>query len=70
MEIVHDVFEKPLRKSKMIPDNQIDEIFINWKDIISCNRDFLYELMANESDTVGDVICRHVSRFFSNRNGF
>lgn len=63
MKIVHKVFEIPLRKSKILPINQIDEIFINWQDIIECNQRFLQDLMESynaNSDTVGDVICQHV----------
>ncbi|KAG5876056.1 hypothetical protein JTB14_016798 [Gonioctena quinquepunctata] len=63
MSIVHEVFELPLRKSKLISTKEIDEIFVNWQDIIQCNKNFLKDLLnANTSGsyTVGDIICSHL----------
>lgn len=67
MSIVHEVFEIPLRESKLICAKDIDDIFLNWQDIIQCNKNFLRELMRsydNGQDMIGDVICRHVSGLF------
>lgn len=67
MSIVREVFEIPLRLSKLIPAKDIDDIFVNWQDIIQCNKTFLRELMRSYDagrDMVGDIICRHVSNFF------
>ncbi|CAH1178984.1 unnamed protein product [Phaedon cochleariae] len=65
MSIVHEVFELPLRKSKLISPKEIDDIFVNWRDIIQCNKIFLKDLLnANNSgrDMVGDIICKHLPR--------
>lgn len=65
MSIVHDVFEIPLRQSKLIPSKDIDDIFVNWQDIIHCNKIFLRELMRSYEagrDMIGDIICQHVSK--------
>lgn len=67
MSIVREVFEIPLRLSKLIPSKDIDEIFVNWQDIIQCNKNFLRELIRSYDagrDMVGDIICRHVSKMF------
>lgn len=64
MSVVREVFEIPLRQSKLILAKDIDDIFVNWHDIIQCNKYFLKELMRSYDagrDMVGDIICRHVS---------
>lgn len=63
MSIVHEVFEIPLRRSKLIPTKDIDNIFVNWQDILQCNQRFLADLLDNYnagSNVVGHIICRHV----------
>ncbi|CAH1112689.1 unnamed protein product [Psylliodes chrysocephalus] len=63
MSIVHEVFEEPLRRSKLVPVKDIDDIFVNWQDIIKCNKRFLKDLVsANKtgSDMIGDIICKHL----------
>ncbi|XP_030749114.1 intersectin-1 isoform X3 [Sitophilus oryzae] len=65
MSIVHEVFEIPLRKSKVVSIKEIDGIFVNWRDILQCNQNFLDDLTKvqySRSNTVGDVICRHLPR--------
>lgn len=64
MSVVHEVFEVPLRNSKLISPKEIDEIFVNWQDIIQCNHNFLKDLLKiqnSDSCTVGNIICQHVS---------
>lgn len=66
MSIVHEVFELPLRKSKIIPSSQIHQILVNWQDILHCNQIFLTELahaFDTHAETIGNVICQHVSVF-------
>ncbi|XP_050500255.1 intersectin-1-like isoform X2 [Diabrotica virgifera virgifera] len=63
MSVVHEVFEEPLRKCKLISAKEIDEIFVNWQDIIFCNKLFLKDLLnANKtgSDMIGHIICKHL----------
>ncbi|XP_076263681.1 dynamin associated protein 160 isoform X4 [Rhynchophorus ferrugineus] len=65
MSIVHEVFEIPLRKSKLISTKDVDEIFVNWQEILLCNQQFL-EALTNahnlDIDTIGDVICKHLPK--------
>nr|CAI5834895.1 unnamed protein product [Callosobruchus analis] len=63
LEIVHEVFEMPLRKSKIISNEDIDSIFLNWQEIIHCNKSFLEAFLKayNTSETIGDVISEHVN---------
>lgn len=35
------VFEKPLLESMVLTVNEVDRIFVNWRDIIACNDNFL-----------------------------
>ncbi|XP_056641885.1 intersectin-1-like isoform X1 [Diorhabda sublineata] len=63
MSLVHEVFEEPLRKCKLISPKEIDDIFVNWQDIIDCNKSFLRDLLnANKSgsDMIGHIICKHL----------
>lgn len=67
MNIVHRVFEQPLREKRAISKEEIQAIFVNWKEIIECNRKFLGDLLDrrdNCSQNIGDVICNHVGIFF------
>lgn len=65
MSAVHEVFEQPLRRSRIVSDSELDIIFVNWQDILQCNRNFLTSLEGvvyqRKADTIGDVICQHVS---------
>lgn len=67
MAVVHEVFELPLRKSSIIAQDEIDGIFVNWQDILQCNRNFHSDLMNrlnSGSDIIGDIICSHVRTDF------
>lgn len=66
MTVVYEVFELPLRQSKIISTEEIDGIFVNWQDILQCNRNFLRDLIErwnSGNDVIGDVICAHVCQF-------
>ncbi|KAK5640414.1 hypothetical protein RI129_011225 [Pyrocoelia pectoralis] len=63
MTVVYEVFEKPLRQSKIISNEEIRGIFVNWQEILQCNRNFLLELTNrwnSGSTIIGDVICAHL----------
>lgn len=63
MEVVHRVFEKPLSESRVITQQDLEEIFVNWRDILQCNKNFLADLYSRRdsgSDIIGDIICMHV----------
>ena len=38
---VIQVFERPLLESLVLSVNEVDKIFVNWRDIIACNDNFL-----------------------------
>lgn len=64
MTVVYNVFEAPLRMSKVIGEEEINGIFVNWQEILQCNRNFLRDLNERwESNNyiIGDIICSHVS---------
>jgi ElaB/YqjD/DUF883 family membrane-anchored ribosome-binding protein len=64
MQIVHDVFEVPLKKSGIIAKDEAEKIFMNWQAILQCNRSFLSDLhdwISSGSDVLGPVISKHVS---------
>lgn len=41
MRLVHEVFEKPLLQSLVLTVDEVERIFVNWRDIIACNDNFL-----------------------------
>lgn len=64
MTVVHKVFEKPLSESRVVTQNEIEGIFVNWREILQCNKNFLADLLTRRdtgSDIIGDIICAHVS---------
>ncbi|KAI5732897.1 hypothetical protein M8J76_005446 [Diaphorina citri] len=69
MSIVHEVFEKPLKESKILTREEHGQIFVNWKEIIVCNHMFLRALrvrrdMSSKGDIrmIGDILCEHLPR--------
>lgn len=66
MTIVHTIFEKPLRNSKVISEEELQGIFVNWQEIIQCHRKFLGDLLDKRDSgdkNIGSVICDHVGIF-------
>lgn len=64
MIVVNKIFEKPLRESRVIPEKDIEGIFVNWEHILMCNKAFLEDLLERQnsgSDIFGDIICSHVN---------
>lgn len=60
---VHNVFEVPIRESKVITRRDVDCIFVNWQELIDCNKEFLKDILhrtESGSDIIGDVISNHV----------
>lgn len=41
LNISLQVFEKPLLESLVLTVDEVDKIFVNWRDIIACNDNFL-----------------------------
>lgn len=72
MTVVNRIFEKPLRESKVVPEKNVEGIFVNWESILECNKAFLNDLLDRQSsgsDTYGDIICAHVSAFINFTHG-
>lgn len=66
MSVVRKVFQIPLLESRIIMAQDVDNIFLNWQEILDCNKAFLRELQQRAdigSDIIGDVICFHVSYY-------
>ncbi|XP_018345715.1 PREDICTED: intersectin-2 isoform X4 [Trachymyrmex septentrionalis] len=69
MRLVHEVFEKPLIESLVLSIDEIERIFINWRDIIACNDNFLRTLRIRRDNSyngivrmIGDILCENIPR--------
>ncbi|XP_031369761.1 intersectin-1 isoform X9 [Apis dorsata] len=69
MRLVHEVFEKPLIESLVLTVDEIDKIFVNWRDIIACNDNFLRTLRIRRDNSengivrmIGDILCENIPR--------
>ncbi|XP_046617451.1 intersectin-1 isoform X4 [Neodiprion virginianus] len=69
MTLVHEVFEKPLLQSMVLTVNEVDKIFVNWRDIIVCNDNFLRTLRIRRDNSdggvirmIGDILCENIPR--------
>ncbi|XP_033230304.1 intersectin-1 isoform X3 [Belonocnema kinseyi] len=69
MRLVHEVFEKPLLESLVLSANEVDRIFVNWRDIIACNDNFLRTLRIRRDNSdggivrmIGDILCENIPR--------
>ncbi|XP_020278373.1 intersectin-1 isoform X3 [Pseudomyrmex gracilis] len=69
MRLVHEVFEKPLIESLVLSVDEVEKIFINWRDIIACNDNFLRTLRIRRDNScggvvrmIGDVLCENIPR--------
>ncbi|KAI4469626.1 eh domain [Holotrichia oblita] len=65
MNIVHEVFELPLLDSHVVEKSDVEGIFVNWREIIQCNKNFLADLLERTntgSDVIGDIICLHLPK--------
>nr|XP_031841629.1 intersectin-1 isoform X3 [Nomia melanderi] len=69
MRLVHEVFEKPLIESLVLTVDEVDKIFVNWRDIIACNENFLRTLRIRRDNSegevvrmIGDILCENIPR--------
>ncbi|XP_023316913.1 intersectin-2 isoform X3 [Trichogramma pretiosum] len=67
MQLVHEVFEKPLLASNVLSVADVEKIFINWRDIIACNDNFLRNLRIRKAYSeggvvrmIGDILCESI----------
>ncbi|XP_015589739.1 intersectin-1 isoform X6 [Cephus cinctus] len=69
MRLVHEVFEKPLLESLVLTVDEVEKIFVNWRDIIACNDNFLRTLRIRRDNSeggiirmIGDILCENIPR--------
>ncbi|XP_048512969.1 intersectin-2 isoform X5 [Athalia rosae] len=69
MSLVHEVFEKPLLQSMVLTVDEVEKIFVNWRDIIVCNDNFLRTLRIRRDNSdggiirmIGDILCENIPR--------
>ncbi|XP_011306596.1 intersectin-2 isoform X3 [Fopius arisanus] len=69
MRLVHEVFEKPLIQSMVLTVDEVERIFVNWRDIIACNDNFLRTLRIRRDNSedgtvrmIGDILCENIPR--------
>ncbi|KAK0182732.1 hypothetical protein PV327_000835 [Microctonus hyperodae] len=69
MRLVHEVFEKPLLQSLVLTVDEVERIFVNWRDIIACNDNFLRTLRIRRDNSadgvvrmIGDILCENIPR--------
>ncbi|KAJ9601403.1 hypothetical protein L9F63_000427, partial [Diploptera punctata] len=67
MLAVYDVFEKTLRESKLLSQQDVQRIFVNWREIIDCNYMFLRALHVRRDMSaggiirmIGDILCENL----------
>ncbi|XP_063218277.1 intersectin-1 isoform X2 [Bacillus rossius redtenbacheri] len=69
MIVVNEVFEKPLLESKILSVEDVQKLFVNWKEIIVCNHMFLRALRIRRDMSangvirmIGDILCENLPR--------
>ncbi|XP_053214714.1 intersectin-1-like isoform X2 [Panonychus citri] len=70
LRIIIDVFEKPLRRSNVIPAESLNKIFLNWSSLLDYNSIFLKSLIDRRAyylqncdgniEMIGDIIVNHI----------
>ncbi|RWS14578.1 intersectin-2-like isoform X13 [Dinothrombium tinctorium] len=74
MEMVNHAFRTPLIESGVITRQEFDSIFLNWNEIIKCNKKFLKALKSFKRKSNGNVelsgeishiLCEHLSQMES-----
>ncbi|XP_046849050.1 intersectin-1-like [Xenia sp. Carnegie-2017] len=69
MSLTLEVFYNPIAVSKLLDDNEINTIFVNWRELIFCStkllKAFLVRKKLNNEGliyTIGDVLCEQLPR--------
>lgn len=70
LKIVINAFEKPLRKARILSDQDLNTIFLNWKSLLEYNQSFLHSLKERQRyyreqgetciEMIGDVLCDYL----------
>ncbi|XP_059155378.1 intersectin-1-like isoform X2 [Physella acuta] len=65
MQIALEVFKKPMLAANTIPKESVNQIFINWEELIVCNKKLLQALRVRKKMcgkngvivSIGDILC-------------
>lgn len=68
MSIVLDAFYEPMANSKVMTQEELDMIFVNWKELILCNTKLLKSVRVRKKmcgkgqviQIIGDVLCENI----------
>ncbi|XP_076444938.1 intersectin-1-like isoform X2 [Babylonia areolata] len=68
MSIVLEVFRKPLMEAGVLTEQEAENIFVNWNDLIICNKKFLQALRVRKKMCgkgkvifmIGDILCENL----------
>ncbi|CAJ1048909.1 intersectin-2b isoform X1 [Xyrichtys novacula] len=69
LQIVLDVFHKPMSESGRVKDSEMSMIFVNWKDLLACNNKLVKALRVRKKtggdnmpvQMVGDILAAELS---------
>ncbi|GFS17461.1 intersectin-1, partial [Elysia marginata] len=65
MQVALEVFKQPLMENNIIPKEHVNQIFVNWEELIVCNKKFLQALRVRKKmsgkngiiASIGDILC-------------
>ncbi|KAH9513278.1 Intersectin 1 (SH3 domain protein) [Bulinus truncatus] len=65
MQIALEVFKKPMLINNIVPKDRVNQIFINWEELIVCNKKLLQALRVRKKMcgkngvivSIGDILC-------------
>ncbi|XP_041351400.1 intersectin-1-like isoform X2 [Gigantopelta aegis] len=68
MSITSEAFKEPLKQSKALSEEEVQQIFVNWNDLIICNMKLLNALKVRKTMAgngkpihgVGDILCENL----------
>ncbi|XP_067673964.1 intersectin-1-like isoform X4 [Haliotis asinina] len=68
MSIVSEAFIQPLRNSKVLTDEELHNVFVNWSELIVCNMKLLNGLKVRKKmsgkgkpiSMIGDILCENL----------
>lgn len=67
MSIVLDAFCKPLKESRILSEEDLETIFVNWDELITCNTKLLKSLRVRKKmsengiiHVIGDILCENL----------
>ena len=66
LELVRDYFIQPLKNQRVLEEDEMEIIFINWNDVLLCTNRFYKSLKIRRKMTmrkdinIGDILCENV----------